>query len=180
MSNKSESENKTKILPKKQTERVSIINEEILLIIVSILLITQLGYYISQMAFFDSMNPVPTLALQGGYLLVFFGLTATYFPKKIKKTHIAIIGITALILRIQILFITPVVTTDLHRNLLFGSLLSQGWNPYLWTIESIPSLLEQGTFISKVSYISEYASHSYDYPSLAIIFFALIVFFCSS
>jgi Gpi18-like mannosyltransferase len=156
--------------------RESLFSEEILLIFISILLITQLETYLHHLPNAYPIHPGMIILNSMGFVIVFFGLCISFFPKKIKKSHITIIGITALILRLRVIFITPVVSSDLHRNLLFGSLLAGGWNPYLWTIETIPSLLDQG-FVSKVAYTSQWTSHSYDYPALAIIFFATITLF---
>jgi len=155
-------------------KRESIFKEEILLIFLLILLIIEFDSYISQLHLFDPNNTLPLLSIQSSYVIIFFALVISFFPKKTNRFQFGIIGLTIIILRIKAIIILPVISTDLHRNLLFGSVLANGWNPYLWTIQDLPALLGQNLFASKVSYISEYASHSYDYPSMAIIFFALI------
>lgn len=153
-------------------ERSSIIPDELLLLGISAFLIFFLEDYLRLLV----PNDPGIVANSVGYVLVFFVLTVSYFPKKIPRSHYIIVGVTALFLRLRVLFFKPVVSSDLHRNLLFGSVLAGGWNPYLWTIETIPALLEQG-FVTKVSYIQEWVSHSYDYPALAILFFAAVTFF---
>ena len=85
-----------------------------------------------------------------------------------------------MIFRFRALFIIPIISSDLHRNLLFGSVLADGYNPYLWTIQNLPLLIQKGLLI-KVSYTRDWAinswpTHSFDYPSLAIFFFAIITF----
>ena len=152
--------------------RVSAFKEEYLLIIFSILLYLQLDNYIKLSA--NSANP-NIVANSIEYVIIFLALACLYFPKKITLNQKIIFIVTALIFRLRALFYIPVLTSDLHRNLLFGSVLADGWNPYLWTIEKLPLLFQQG-LIAKVTYTHEWANHSFDYPSLAILFFALITY----
>jgi hypothetical protein len=163
--------NKQKFNDEYTIKRVSVINEEILLIFFSILLFFQLDNYINL-----SVSGDPSIVGNSiDYVIIFLTLVCLYFPKKITLTQKSIFITTALVFRLKALMQFPVLSSDLHRNLLFGSILADGWNPYLWTIENLSILFQQG-FISKVSFTSEWASHSFDYPSLAILFFAFITF----
>lgn len=152
-------------------KRVSPFKEEYLLIIFSILLYIQLYNYVVSSKYSDSSIVGNSIE----YVVLFIALVSLYFPKKITFNQKVIFITTALIYRIQVLFYLPVLSSDLHRNLLFGSVLADGWNPYLWTIQQLPQLFHHG-FVSKVSFTTEWASHSFDYPSLAIFFFAIITF----
>ncbi len=152
--------------------RVSAFKEEYLLIIFSVLLYLQLDNYIRLSVNSTDLNNVVGNSIE--YVIIFLALVCLYFPKKINLNQKIIFIVTALVFRLRALFAMP-LTSDLHRNLLYGSVLADGWNPYLWTIEKLPLLINQGLLL-KVSYTHEWATHSFDYPSLAIIFFALITF----
>lgn len=152
--------------------RVSAFKEEYLLIIFSILLFYELNNYINISTNSTNLNDVIGNSIF--YVILFLALVCLYFPKKITLNQKIIFIVTALVFRIRALFAIP-LTSDLHRNLLFGSVLADGWNPYLWTIERLPLLFQQG-FIAKVAYTTQWSTHSFDYPSLAILFFAFITY----
>ena len=157
-------------------KRVSAFKEEYLLIIFMILLYIELDNYIR----LSSYNNQNIVANSIEYVIIFLALACLYFPKKINLNQKVIFIASALIFRFRALFIIPIISSDLHRNLLFGSVLADGYNPYLWTIQNLPLLIQKGLLI-KVSYTRDWAinswpTHSFDYPSLAIFFFAIITF----
>lgn len=152
-------------------KRISAFKEEYMLIIFSILLYLELDNYLKLSS---TYNP-NVVANSIEYVITFLALACLYFPKKINLNQKIIIIGSALIFRLRALFFIPVLTSDLHRNLLFGSVLTDGYNPYLWTIQKLLLLIQNGLLI-KVSYTQQWATHSFDYPSLAILFFALITY----
>lgn len=149
-------------------ERSSIIKENYLLVFFVIILYYNIEIYLSLL-----QSNASIIQNSIGYIMTFITFILLYFPKKITKFQSIILVSLAIIIRLKLLFIMPIISSDLQRNLIFGSLFSDGWNPYLWTIEQIPVLIEQG-FNPKVKFATAWITHSYDYPILAVIFFSLI------
>ena len=154
-----------------KVKRSSVIKDEYLLILFSVLLYFQIDNYIN----LSRTNDPSIVTNSIVYVVLFMALACLYYPKKINLNQKIIFIVSALIFRLRALFYLPVLSSDLHRNLLFGSVLADGWNPYFWTIQNLPALFTQG-LIPKVSYTTDWATHSFDYPSLAILFFAMITF----
>jgi 4-amino-4-deoxy-L-arabinose transferase-like glycosyltransferase len=111
------------------------------------------------------------------YSLVFLGLVAFLFVlgEKLSPRLLLISIPLSFLIRLPLLSTLPVASTDLHRNLMFGHLLSNNLNPYLYSGIDILGLLGDGKLSLIIPYTNSWDTHSYDYPSLAILFFSFII-----
>ena len=111
------------------------------------------------------------------YSLVFLGLVAFLFVlgEKLSPRLLLMSIPLSFIIRLPLLSTLPVASTDLHRNLMFGHLLTNNLNPYLYTGQDILSLMQVGKLSLIIPYTSSWETHSYDYPSMAILFFSFII-----
>ncbi len=81
--------------------------------------------------------------------------------------------------RIPLLLIEPIVSNDLARSLMFADAFLQGYDPYSHTGSELCSLASQGVLELRVSPVRDWGNHTFDYPVLAILFFAFAVFVAS-
>ena len=130
-----ESKDSTSIIDEFKVGRVSLFKEEYLLIIFSVLLYIALDSYVVLSRNTDNSFKGNSIE----YIIIFIALVCLYFPKKVTFNQKFILIATAIIFRLRVLFYLPILSSDLHRNLLFGSVFAEGWNPYLWTIQEFAS-----------------------------------------
>ncbi|OLS19866.1 MAG: hypothetical protein HeimC3_43050 [Candidatus Heimdallarchaeota archaeon LC_3] len=149
-------------------QRKSPINSTLILIIFCPLIIIQ-TYYFFNVIRYTQDNVFDAITIN---IFLFSGIILLYHPKKISSMDLVLFGITILITRFLFLPLIPEISSDLNRNLVFGSLFANGYNPYLWTLDQVPVLFDQ--IVLKVNYIAEWATHSYDYPAFATFFFGFI------
>ncbi|MCG3219025.1 MAG: glycosyltransferase family 39 protein, partial [Candidatus Heimdallarchaeota archaeon] len=111
------------------------------------------------------------------YSLIFLGLVAVIFVlgEKLSPRLLLMSIPLSFIIRLPLLSTLPVASTDLHRNLMFGHLLSNNLNPYLYTGQDILSLIQVGKLSLIIPYTPSWDTHSYDYPSMTILFFSFII-----
>ncbi|MCH8906494.1 MAG: hypothetical protein IH840_05330 [Candidatus Heimdallarchaeota archaeon] len=92
------------------------------------------------------------------------------------KSDFKIAFVLAILLRLIVLTIDPITSTDLNRNLMFGHLIPNGYDPYRTTGAQIERLITRNQLELSVPYTSSWAWRKYDYPSVAIWFFSAIIF----
>jgi hypothetical protein len=122
-----------------------------------------------------SINEVTTLI--GIYSLIFLTFVAFYWPlDHSSDIYGLLIGFgIALTIRLLLLDVNPIASTDYHRNLMFGNIFALGYDPYTTTGIEIYELIQNGQIELIVPYTSSWDTHAYDYPSMAMWLFWVII-----
>lgn len=148
--------------------------------IIGILLPIALFWVIFDLAQADSVpSSDQVYGTMGVYAVLFLILVAYFWPqpdsRSMDSLAILVGFILAIAIRLILLDVDPITSTDYHRNLMFGNILVAGVDPYTTTGDDIFQLIQGGQLQLVVPYTNSWHSHAYDYPSAAIWLFWLII-----
>ncbi len=120
-------------------------------------------------------SPHPVFEYMAIYTLIFLACCSLFFPDR--NSRIVIISgiLVAIIIRLLLLNVHPKISSDYHRNLMFGNIWVQGVDPYTTTGGEILQLIQNGEIELIVPYTSAWNTHAFDYPSAAIWLFWFII-----